>query len=123
MHYKSIFKFVGMAMVVAFFCVGCGSPKPSAVAERFFTALAKGDMETVGKYATTETMQMVATFGSKLQNAAKMAGKIKSSTETITDDTAEVTLYFENGEEENVDLVKVDGKWKVDMQMSSGGGK
>jgi len=109
------------AVSMAFMLVGCGSPKPSVVAERFFTAMAKGDMETVGKYATEETMKLVATFGSKLQNAAKMKGKIKSSTETITDDTAEVTLYFENGESEKIDLEKVDGKWKV--AMDSGGGK
>jgi hypothetical protein len=38
-------------------------------------------------------------------------------TETIDGDTAVVTVAFENGEEANIDLVKVDGKWKVSMSM------
>ncbi len=107
-------------MVVGIFAVGCGSPAPSAVVKTFHAALLKGDMETVGKNCTPETLQMVATFNSKLQPMLKGRGKIISTTETITGDDAKVEVKYENGDSDTYDLVKVDGKWKVNAEMKSG---
>jgi hypothetical protein len=106
--------------MIGFFAIGCGSPTPSAVVKTFHTALLKGDMETAGKNCTPETLQMVATFNSKLQPMLKGKGKITSATETITGDEAKVEVKYENGDSDTYDLVKVDGKWKVHEDMKSG---
>jgi hypothetical protein len=120
-HVRSVCGVAAALIFSSLFVVGCGSPGPSAVAERFFTALANGDMETVGKYATPKTITTVTTFGDKLQKAAQMAGKVTRSTETIDGDAATVTLYFENSDPDEFKLVKIDGKWKVDIDINSGG--
>jgi hypothetical protein len=108
---------------VAVLSAGCGSPSPSAVVTNFHAALLKGDMETVGKNCTPETMQMVATFGSKLQPMLKGRGKIKSMNETVTGDEAKVEVTYENGDSDTYDLVRKDGKWKIHADMKSGSGK
>jgi len=107
--------------LLGLFVVGCGSPPPKKVATQFYTALEKGDSKTVGTLVTAETADILASFGPKMTEAAKMYGKVKSATEEINGNTATVTLTFENGKTDNVDLVKIDGKWKVSMQSSSGG--
>jgi hypothetical protein len=40
-------------------------------------------------------------------------GKITRTQETIDGDTARVAVSFENAEDQTIDLVKVDGKWKI----------
>jgi hypothetical protein len=77
----------------------------------------RNDMKTMGKYATPETINLVAMFGTKLQGAIKAYGKITQTTETIIDDTAFVTVSFENAEDIEINLIKVEGNWKVDMSM------
>jgi hypothetical protein len=52
-------------------------------------------------------------FGTKAQGMVTENGKIKTMVESVNGDTAVVKVTFENGEEEDIDLVKVDGKWKV----------
>jgi len=95
---------------------------PKAAVQKFGKAIEKNDMKALAKVATPETVQLVATFGSKIQGyAASMSDrKIKTVTEKIDGDTAVVTVIFNDGEEENFDLKKVDGKWKVHISMDMG---
>jgi len=76
-------------------------------------------MKALAQVATPETVQLVAAFGSKIQGAvaSMSAKKIKKVTEEIDGNTAVVTYVFADGEEENFDLVKIDGKWKVHIEM------
>jgi hypothetical protein len=92
---------------------------PKAAVQKFGKAIEKNDMKALAKVATPETVQLVATFGSKIQGyaASMSAKKIKTVTEEIDGDTATVTVIFDDGEEQNFDLVKVDGKWKVNIDM------
>jgi len=114
---------IATCCTVGFFAIGCGSPTPSAVVKAFHEALLKGDMETVGKNCTPETLQMVATFGSKIQPMMQGRGKIKTLAETINGDEAKVEVTYENGDSDTYNLVKKDGKWKVHEEMKSGSGK
>jgi hypothetical protein len=105
--------FIGcMALVLLAGC-SVGGKSPSAAARQFYAALEKGDMKALEKYATTETVQTLALFGEKAQEMLKDYGKITGTTEEIDGDTAQVTITFENGEEEELDLIKVNGAWKV----------
>ena len=112
--------FVGAWVIIAllFSCSLANSPK--AAVQKFGKAIEKNDMKALAKVATPETVQLVATFGSKMQGyAASMSSKkVKTVTEEIDGDTAVVTITFDDGEEEKFDLVKVDGKWKVHIDMN-----
>jgi ketosteroid isomerase-like protein len=94
---------------------------PKAALQRFAKAVEKNDMKALVEVATPEAVELVAMFGTKIQGylatAAAEKGKVKTVTETIDGDTAVVTVAYENGEEENFDLIKVDGKWKVNISM------
>jgi TonB family protein len=123
-HVRSVCGIVAALVFYSLAIVGCGSspgPGPSAAAELFFTAIANGDMETAGKYAAPGTIKTVTAFGDTLQKAAQMASKITRSAETIDGGTATVALYFENSDPGEFKLVKIGGKWKVDIESNSGG--
>jgi hypothetical protein len=105
-------------MVIGISCllmlVGCANANtPSSVARKFYEALEKNDSKALGQYATAETTQLMAMFGEKIQETLKTNGKITQTTETIDGDTAVVTITFENGDTTDLDLIKIDGKWKV----------
>jgi len=115
---KKIF-FAGILVFVVLL-TGCSlANSPKAAVKKFGKAIEKNDMKALAEVATPETVQLVATFGSKMQGyAASMSErKIKAITEEIDGNTAEVTVIFDDGEEENFDLVKINGKWKVDIKM------
>jgi len=112
--------FFAIVLFVAVLFAGCSlANSPKAAVRNFGKAVEKNDMKALAKVATPETVQLIATFGSKAQGyAASMSEKkIKQITEEIDGDTAEVTIIFDDGEEEEFELVKVNGKWKVDIDM------
>jgi hypothetical protein len=113
---KKNFIILGIIVVLLAGCLGSANT-PTAVAQKFYKALEKNDQKALAEVATPETVQLIAMFGSKIQGMMAEYGKTKSITETIDGDTAIVTVVFESGEETNLDLVKVDGKWKVSMSM------
>jgi outer membrane lipoprotein-sorting protein len=107
-------RFFVCGSVIIVLLAGCSAASsPKAVVEKFYKAVEKNDTKAIAEVATPETAQTIALFGSMFQEAMKENGKFKIGTETIDGDTAVVTLVYENGKEETVDLVKVDGKWKV----------
>ena len=111
---KRVILLTGIVCLV--FIAGCsGNDSPSAAARKFYTAVEKNDTKAMGQVATPETVQMMAMFGEKAAGMVAANGKIKGTTEEIDGDTAVVTLTFENGETENLDLIKVNGKWKVSI--------
>jgi len=95
-------------------CSAAGSPK--AAVDKFYKAVEKNDAKAIAEVATPETAQMMTLFGSMAQEQMKKAGKYKIGKETIDGDTAVVTVNYDNGDEDTVDLVKLDGKWKVTMK-------
>jgi hypothetical protein len=106
------------AGVICLLIIGCAaSNNPIAAAKNFFAAVQKNDTKAMGKYATPETISLMATFGTKMQGAMSAYGKVTGTTETIDGDTAIVTVSFENGEDTEINLKKIDGKWKVHMSM------
>jgi len=113
-------RFFAGTLVFAVLLAGCSLVNsPKAAVRKFGKAIEKNDMKALAKVATPETVQLVAAFGSKMQGyAASMSErKIKKVTEEINGNTAVVTIIFDDGDEENFDLKKVDGKWKVHISM------
>jgi hypothetical protein len=109
---KRVMMLTGVMCVL--FIAGCGgNASPSDAARKFFAAVEKNDSKAMAKTATPETVQMMAMYGEKAKGEMAAYGKITSITEEIDGDTAVVTVAFENEETLDLDLIKVDGKWKV----------
>ncbi len=107
------------------FIVGCGAgaKTPTQTVKEFLTAVINNDVEAMSKVATQETVQLMAMFGTKAQEALSEQGFADMNqftfVEAIDGDTATVTMQDSNGEEgETLDLVKVDGKWMVSINMN-----
>ncbi|MDR2596757.1 MAG: DUF4878 domain-containing protein [Treponema sp.] len=112
--------FIGTLIIVGLL-VSCSlGNSPKAAVHKFRKAIEENDMRALAKVATPETVQLVATFSSKIQGYAASISdkKIKTITEEIDGDTAVVTVIFTDGEEKKFDLKKIDGKWKVDIFMN-----
>jgi ketosteroid isomerase-like protein len=113
-------KFFTSILVIVTLFAGCSAVvSPKDTVQKFYKAIEENDIKAMSEVATPETVQLMAMFGTKAQGALAENGKIKSLTETIDGDTAVVTVTFENGEEEKVDLIKADEKWKVSISMDN----
>jgi uncharacterized membrane protein YvbJ len=106
-------------VVFVVFLVGCSADNsPSAVVREYYKALEKNDTNALSKVTTPATAKNLAQFATKARDHVVALGPIITVTEEIYGDTAVVTVTFENDEEE-IDVIKVDGKWKVSEWDSS----
>jgi len=115
---KKIIKGMSAALIVVSLALGmasCGGSSPTAAAKAFMAAVEKNDTKAMEKVATKQTIALMATFGEKAAESMKKYGKITGTTEKIDGDNATVSFTFENGETQEVTLVKENGKWLVDV--------
>ena len=119
---------IGFVLVFSAFMFSCGggsSSNPQAVAEEFLTALSEQDYENAKELGTENTVQMI----SLIEGMAGMAGEAEGEDLDMSMDIGEVEWgevevdgdqavvhYTAEGQEEKLDLVKQDGKWKVEMK-------
>ena len=100
--------------------VSC-SKGPESAAKNFTENITVGNFEEAKKYSTTQTgalLDMVQTMGGdKLSELSKNTDyKFKMVKDSIVGDSvAWVTFINKEGNEDVVNLVKVDGEWKVSM--------
>ena len=122
-------KLIKVAMIVAgvgaMLCfTGCGEKAPDVVALDVLKTLQAGKAtpEYLSKNCTAQTAQLFNMFGAMTTEA------LKGATFTVVDtkvngDKAVVTIKQDGGEKpgtEDCDLVKVDGKWKLDVKKEKG---
>jgi hypothetical protein len=114
----------------ALLAAGCGgSDEPDAVVEDFYAATADGDAEQLCALVTDETAQSAAeqedaetceegvekSFASEgAEEAASLAEDVEVGDATIDGETATVEVSAA-GQSDEVNLVKVDDEWKVDL--------
>jgi ABC-type glycerol-3-phosphate transport system substrate-binding protein len=111
---------LGLGVVLVLVLAGCSAAStPSAAAKKFYEAVEKNDTKMMAEYATPETVSVIAMFGQKVSGMMAAYGKIDSVSEVIDGDTAVVTVKFSNGETSDLDMIKVDGKWKVNIDMGN----
>jgi hypothetical protein len=89
------------------------SGKASAVVKRYYEALAKGDAKTIGEVMTAKGAQNLTPFMSKAKDYVTALGKITKIEEDIDGDTGVVTVRFSNGDTEEIEVIKVGGKWRI----------
>src|SRR6187549_1735688 len=117
-------KFQKLFSVAFVFLVSCGGgDSPKSVAENFLKAMNKMDYETAKKYGSEDTgrlLDMMSNFTNMMPDSAREEKSFEIKEERIDGDKATVT-YVQSGEvgEQTLDLVKLDGKWKVAMSKDS----
>lgn len=108
-------KKIGMFIALGVCMVSC-SKGPQDAAVKFTENVAKGKIEEAKKYATEPTgklLDMAISFGGM---PVDPDAKIEFVKDSIVDTKAWVTIKNSGGEEKEVTLVKVDGKWLVNME-------
>jgi hypothetical protein len=89
------------------------SGKAAAVVKQYYAALAKGDAKTIGKVMTAKGAQNLTPFMAKAKDHVAALGKITKIEEDIDGDSGVVNVTFSNGATEEIDVMKVNGKWKI----------
>ncbi len=117
-------KFSTILLAVSLFVIGaCNSgPKPEEVATIFLDSMNQQDFETARKYCTERTLKLVD-FLSSIAEMAKQEGSAFADADpvtnvkcTIADDKATCTFCcIDERGESDIELMKVDGVWKVDI--------
>lgn len=105
--------FLLVAVFSVFLFTACSSGSPTSVAKNFTEAIAKGKYDEAKKYCTEPTgklLDMAAALGGGAE--IKPDFKFESIREEIDGETAKV--FVKKGEDA-IDLVKIDGAWKVNM--------
>ena len=115
-------KFLSLSIVIFLFsCSGGDSPK--AVAEKYLKAIGSYDFDAAKKYGTEDTgklLEMMSGFAKMVPDSTKDDIQFTILDERIDGEKA-VVIYKEDGEEAEVtlNLLKVEGKWKVNMTKES----
>ena len=113
---KQFVKFALLAVCATFFA-GCGS-SPEDVAVDFMKAVAKPDLKAAAEMATPDTAALLNMAAGMGGAEAHPNAKFKVISSTVNGDTAKVKIQVtDDGEtdEEELDLKKIDGDWKVSM--------
>jgi len=123
----SIFKKLNAAVIILFLFSCGGGDSPKSVAENFLKAMNKMDYEAAKKYGSEDTgrlLDMMSGYATMIPDSAREEISFEIKDEKIEGDKATVT-YVQSGEvsEQSLDLVKIDGKWKVAMSKDSMNGE
>ena len=114
---------IGFVLLFSFFMVSCGgsSDNPQDVAIEFMDALGDQDYDKAKDLGTENTIMMIG----MIESMASMApegeetdemGEITWGETEIDGDNAICFYSTEDKADQQVDLVKVDGDWKVEMK-------
>jgi hypothetical protein len=107
-------RLISFTIIVGLVIVGCSSGgSPSNVVKRYYAALAKGDVKTIGKVMTSKGAENLTPYMEKAKEHVTSLGEITTTEESIDGDTGVVKVTFSNGSTEDINVTKTDGKWKV----------
>lgn len=115
---QKVVRIVFLILVVSFI-VSCGnSNNPKDVAMKFTKYIVNEEYEKAAELGTSDTKQMINFMAMMAGDGEKSSGKspkIKHVSTKIDGDNAVVVLSSA-GEEQEISLVKIDGKWLVQME-------
>ncbi len=106
-------KFFILIVTVLIF-TACSSG-PEKTAQKFTENLAKGKVDEAKKYATESTGKFLDLANSFGGIPIEPNFKFKMEKDSIVDNKAWITYINQKGEEDVIELVKIDGKWLVHM--------
>ncbi len=115
MRGNMIKKFVPFFIVLVFLA-GC-TQSPESVAKKFYQSISERDFDTAKQYSTARVhtmLSLMANMGS--DKSFQEAGKAEISNCKIEGDVANCDVTLPNNKKDKIRLVKVAGKWKVDIR-------
>ncbi|HNW97542.1 MAG TPA: hypothetical protein PKK00_03905 [Bacteroidales bacterium] len=116
---KNLMKLALVALVVVALNACKSSDTPDKVAEKFLSALNKGDTTEAKNLATEDSYAFIRFYGGMAQLGGG-AKEVKIENMKCTEDGDKAKCdYTENGEAKQIDLLKKDGKWMVNMKKES----
>ena len=122
---------IAIALLSTLVLASCGGNTPEDAAKGFMTALIKGDVDKAKELSTEKSHKIVGLIAAmtasqadsqseeqkkKMEETLAALDKIKCE---VDGDTAKCAP---EGENKKIDLVKEDGKWKVDFKKAGPGG-
>lgn len=113
-------KKIAFFLALSLWLAACGSNTPKGVAGKFLSCLQARDFEKAKEYATPETAVVIDMIKSFPDTEAPVGFKILR--DTIYGDgeaLVEYSVRKKDGSEsrDKVKLVKIDGKWKINMSI------
>jgi preprotein translocase subunit SecG len=92
---------------------GGGGESPSSVAKKCIAAVEKGDEKGIAATMTDDSAALVISLMEKAKGQMVDKKGVASTEEKIDGDKAVVKVTYKDGSTDDLNLVKVDGKWKV----------
>jgi lysyl-tRNA synthetase class I len=112
----SLLGLISLILVIGFVIISCGGgSSPATVVKQLHTAIEKEDADKINELMTPGAAALITGMLEKAKGTVTEKGKITKTEETIDGDKATVKVTYDDGQEGTFDLVKVDGKWKVDL--------
>lgn len=98
----------------------CGKgDSPKSITEKFLSAVSSGDYDVAKKFGTEDTDRLLDFMSSFKKMGVEPGGtdlKFEVTDEQITGDQAVVKVHVDgHAKEQQFNLIKEDGKWKVAM--------
>lgn len=108
-------------LFLVFLVTSCSSNSPKVVAEKFLTEMENQNFEEAKKYADDSMKQLLSMLDGMPKGNNKKAENVKVKVVRVEEngDKAKAFYIVEGNDvegeskEQNIDLKKVDGKWKV----------
>lgn len=116
---KKDFPLIGLVtlfLLAGIVVIGCSGDTPAKVVKKLHVAIEKEDAKAIGQLMTPEGAQIIIMTAEKSKGAIIAYGGIEKAEEIINGNNAVVKVVYKNGETNDFDLVKIDGKWKVSME-------
>jgi hypothetical protein len=113
----SVAGMIGFMLIIGFTVISCGNKgSPSSVVRQFYTAVEKGNTESINELMAPGEGQVMLMFAEKAKGTVASRGGIKKTEETINGDKAVVKTTFKDDSAEDLHLIKVDGKWRITLE-------
>lgn len=108
---------VPLFFLLPFLLLASCADNPRSTAKKFTESLAAGKITEAKQYATEPTGKMLDFAASLGTLPVNRDFRFTFVRESVKDNTAQV-VYKEkpDDQEQTLEMVKIDGKWKVDMQ-------
>ncbi|MFP4289916.1 MAG: hypothetical protein ACLFQS_11725 [Bacteroidales bacterium] len=107
----------GLFLILALTLIACDpETKVKAVADKFLTHIEKGEFEEATQYATKETGQILAMAASFMEEEIREQPPHEDLRCLVEEDGNTAKCSYQVGDEtETINLIKVDGEWKVHL--------
>jgi hypothetical protein len=108
---------ISFILIIGFLVYGCSAVgSPTNVIRKLHTAVEKGDANTITELVTSDTSGLILKMLQDLQRSYAATGGIARTQETINGNNAVVIVTYKNGDTDQYDLVRIDGKWKATIR-------